>query len=89
LAISVALALLEAAIGVGVFLGSRARLFLLLGIGVSLAFWAVGQSFGELFSGTSTDPNAAPLYVLLALALIPTASVARASVSPGVGETRA
>ncbi len=80
LAISFALALLEAAIGLGVFLGSRARLFLFLGIGVSLAFWAVGQSFGELFSGTSTDPNAAPLYVLLALALIPTATVARVSV---------
>ena len=70
--ISLAIAALETAIGIGVLVKSRARPFLFLGIGVSLGFWAVGQNFGMLFSGTSTDPNAAPLYVLLALACLGT-----------------
>jgi hypothetical protein len=72
--ISMALALLQAAIGVGVLVGRRARLFLLLGIGLSLVFWAVGQNFGDVFSGSSTDPDAGPIYVLLALATLPTVS---------------
>ena len=74
--ISIALALLQAVIGVGVFVERRARLFLFLGIVLSLVFWAVGQNFGDVFSGSSTDPNAAPLYVLLALATLPAVSVA-------------
>jgi hypothetical protein len=68
--ISLAIAALEAAIGVGALIKARARPFLILGIGVSLIFWAVGQNLGMLFSGTSTDPDAAPLYVLLALACL-------------------
>jgi hypothetical protein len=40
------------------------------GIAVSVLFWVFGQSLGELWTGRSTDPNAAPLVVLLALAMM-------------------
>jgi hypothetical protein len=33
-------------------------------------FWFVGQSLGELWSGTATDPNAGPLIVLMAFAIV-------------------
>jgi hypothetical protein len=75
--VAVALAVIEVAIGLGVFFPSRARAFLALGIGVSLAFWAVGQNFGELFTGTATDPNAGPLFVLIGVALLPAVSLVR------------
>jgi hypothetical protein len=32
-------------------------------------FWIVGQGFGGIFTGAATDPNAAPLFCLLAWAL--------------------
>jgi hypothetical protein len=41
-----------------------------LGVTVALACWVVGQAFGEPWSGTATDPNTAPLVVLLAVALV-------------------
>jgi len=40
------------------------------GIVLSAAFWIVGQSRGEPYTGQSTDPNVAPLVVLLAVALL-------------------
>ena len=47
----------------------RPRGFLALAIVLSLAYWVFGQGLGEVLSGSSTDPNAGPLFVLLALAL--------------------
>jgi hypothetical protein len=34
-----------------------------------LAYWVVGQGLGGIFQGGATDPNAGPLFVLLACAL--------------------
>jgi hypothetical protein len=42
------------------------------GIGLAVAAWVVGQGMGQLASGTSTDPNTAPLLVLAGLALLGT-----------------
>jgi hypothetical protein len=46
------------------------------GIVVSLLFWALGQSLGGLWTGQATDPNTAPLMVLLALAMMAWSSAA-------------
>lgn len=69
------LAILETLIGVQVLRGGRQlRVYLRAGIVLSLVFWVLGQNFGGILSGTATDPNAGPLYVLLALALYPRGS---------------
>ncbi len=65
------LAAIQALIGLGALLPGYARkTAVMAGIIVSLGFWAIGQSFGDYYSGTATDPNAAPLFVLLGLALL-------------------
>jgi hypothetical protein len=38
---------------------------------LSIDYWVLGQSFGGITTGIATDPNAGPLFVLLALALFP------------------
>jgi len=42
------------------------------GVVVALATWVVGESFGQLGSGSATDPNTGPLLVVAALALLGT-----------------
>ncbi|MHB1732968.1 MAG: hypothetical protein ACYCU8_05880 [Ferrimicrobium acidiphilum] len=62
----------EALIGLQVLRGGRwVRPVLLAGIILSVVFWVVGQNFGGILAGSATDPNAGPLYVLLALTLYP------------------
>ncbi len=67
-AAAIVLAVAEAVVGLGV-LGRRPNVALAAGIGVSLVFWVVGQQLGGILTGSGTDPNAGPLFVLLALAL--------------------
>lgn len=69
LGIAVVLALVSIAIGVGIFFPATFRLALVIGAVVSLAYWALGQSFGLLTTGMATDVNAGPLFLLLALRL--------------------
>jgi hypothetical protein len=53
------------------------------GIVVSVLFWVYGQSVGELWTGQSTDPNTAPLVILLGLAMMASpAAATRASREP-------
>ena len=40
------------------------------GSAVSLCFWIVGQSLGSYYSGVATDPNTAPLLILLGVAVL-------------------
>ncbi len=65
--VALALAAVEAAIGLGV-LAAPPKAVLAVGIAVSVVFWVVGQDCGGIFTGSATDPNAAPLVVLLGLA---------------------
>jgi uncharacterized membrane protein len=61
----------ELAIGLLAF--SRSRLgsaALYAGMVLATVYWAVGQSFGELFSGQATDPSTGPLVIVLALAFM-------------------
>ena len=66
---AIVLGCLELGIGLGVLAPRGRRVALGTGIAVSVLMWILVQDFGGLFTGTATDPNAAPLYVLLAAAL--------------------
>ena len=48
--------------------GRLQRAALWSGMALALAYWAGGQSFGQLFSGQATDPSTGPLLVLMGLA---------------------
>ncbi len=83
-AIALVLGAVTAAIGIAVAANWHARPFLVLAIFLNLAYWVFGQGFGGIFHGGATDPNAGPLYVLLACAmwsLIPTREPASSRVS--------
>ncbi|HXO08769.1 MAG TPA: hypothetical protein VN880_12090 [Solirubrobacteraceae bacterium] len=71
LIIAVVLAVASCSIGVAVARNWHARAFLIAAIVLNLAYWVVGQGLGGIFQGGATDPNAGPLFVLLALALYP------------------
>lgn len=49
---------------------AAARVTLVLALVAALAIW-VAQDFGEIFTGSATDPNSAPLLALLTLAYWP------------------
>ena len=69
LAIALVLGLLSATIGIAVAANWHPKPFLALAVVLSLAFWVFGQGFGGIFAGGATDPNAGPLFILLAYAL--------------------
>lgn len=71
LIIALVLAAVSAAIALGVGWGRGARRLLLLSIALQLLYWMVGQGFGGIFQGHATDPNAAPLFILLAFTMLP------------------
>ncbi len=65
------LAAMQLFIGLAIFMPSIIRKFAIaLGIILSLVFWFVGQSLGAYFSGLATDPNSAPLFILLGVAIL-------------------
>lgn len=69
LPIGLTLSAVSAAIAVAVMCNWHARTFLTLSIVLNLGFWVIAQGFGGIFAGGATDPNAGPLFVLLACAL--------------------
>ncbi len=72
LAVAVVLATLCISIAVGVFLPGRGqRAVVVMAIVSGAVIWVVGENFGMLFPGGSTDPNSGPLLILLALAYWP------------------
>jgi len=48
-----------------------ARSALILALVVAAFIWVFGQAFGQILTGSATDPNSAPLLALLALAYWP------------------
>jgi hypothetical protein len=69
--IALVLALLSAAIGVAVAKNWRPMPFLVLAIVLNVSYWVIGQGFGGIFyTNSATDPNAGPLFVLLALIVL-------------------
>jgi hypothetical protein len=69
LPIALVLAGVSAAIGVTVALNWRPRTFLALGVILNLAYWVLGQGFGGILTGSGTDPNAGPLFIVLAFGM--------------------
>ena len=81
-AVSMALALLSLVIGIGPFVTRRFTVFLIVGAGLSMDYWVLGQSFGGIATGIATDPNTGPLFVLLALSLFPNSAPVRRLPTP-------
>ena len=74
---------IEAFVGIYIWRGERwVRPVLWIGILLSVIYWVVGQNFGGIFAGNATDPNAGPLFVLLALTLYPRSPRIRAQNNP-------
>jgi hypothetical protein len=71
LAISVVLAVAFILIAAGILFPATARPALVLAIIIGLGIWVVGEDFGEIPTGTATDPNTGPLLILLAAAYWP------------------
>jgi hypothetical protein len=74
LVIALVLAAVSAAIGIAVAADWRPRAFLALAIVLNVVYWIVPQGLGGIFAGGATDPNSAPLFVLLAYAMFPIVS---------------
>jgi hypothetical protein len=72
LAVSVLLAVLCAAAGLGIFAGRLTRPALVLAGLLGVAFW-VAEGFGGIATGQATDPNTGPLLILLAACFWPPA----------------
>jgi hypothetical protein len=77
LVVAIVFAALSATVAIGVATDRWARPLLWISIGMNLVLWIVGQSVGELFAGGATDPNAGPLFILLALAMLPVVGAGR------------
>jgi hypothetical protein len=84
LVVAAIFAALSVAIALGVATDHWAKPLLWVSIVISLAFWVIGQGVGELFAGGATDPNAGPLFILLALAMLPTVAAGRSATSRAV-----
>jgi hypothetical protein len=75
------LVILQAVVGLGVLADRRTRRTAVLGgIVLSLAFWVTGQGLGQFWSGISTDPNTAPLLILLGVTALGAAPLLNVSV---------
>jgi hypothetical protein len=68
-ALTVTLAVVQIAVGIGVLIPRARRPSLTAGIALSLAFWLTFQYLGGIPGGDATDPGSGPLLVLLALSL--------------------
>jgi hypothetical protein len=69
LPIALVLAGVSAAIGVAVAINWHPRAFLAGAVILNLAYWVLGQGLGGILTGSGTDPNAGPLFMLLAFGL--------------------
>jgi hypothetical protein len=83
LAISIGLAVVFVAAGLGVFWPATTRPALLLSVIVALGIWVLGENFGEIATGQGTDPNTGLLLVALAAAFWPLTLRPGAPVSAG------
>ena len=87
LPIALVLAGLSLAIAWAVFANWHPKPFLWLAIALNLAYWVFGQGFGGIFQGGATDPNAGPLFVLLAYALYALTDAPTGSLQPAAQQT--
>lgn len=76
--ITLALAVVSAAIGLSVLWPHATRTALITAMALSLVFWFLAEGLGGLFTGQATDVGANPLMMLIAVLLLPLASRAPA-----------
>jgi hypothetical protein len=76
------LALVSLVIGLGPVVTRRPVWYLAAGGLLQLAFWITGMALGGILTGGATDPNIAPLVVLLAVGMLPMVASDTAGVSP-------
>ncbi len=76
------LAVLSVIVALGPLVFRRFEAFLALGAVLAILFWVTGQGLGGILTGSGTDPNSAPLVVILAFAMVPTVMADRSSWSP-------
>jgi hypothetical protein len=69
--VTIGLAAACALAAVGVFIPAALRPALLVAAIAALVIWTWGENFGDLVSGSATDPNSGPLLVAIALAFWP------------------
>jgi hypothetical protein len=86
LAISIGLAVVFVAAGLGVFWPATTRPALLLSVIVALAIWVLGENFGEIATGQGTDPDTGLLLVALAAVFWPLTRRPASTVSAGHGQ---
>lgn len=79
--LALAMMMAQVLIGWWVLRPATRRLALGSGIVVAVIYWVIGQNFGGLLTGKGTDPNTAPLLVLLALTLWPRANTGAPSLA--------
>jgi hypothetical protein len=62
---------LEGLIAMAIFLPTGLkRLIIIIGLGLDVIFWLVGQHVGSLYSGVATDLNTAPVLFILGLVML-------------------
>jgi hypothetical protein len=67
----VILVIIQLLIGLLILLrGSFRKTAIIIGIILSLCFWVYGQNLGNYYSGLATDPNSAPLFIILGVAIL-------------------
>ena len=84
--IALVLAATSIAIGIAVAADWNATTFLWLAIYLDILYWIVGQGLGGLATGSATDVNSGPLFVLLAAAMftvLPRTQPRRAAAAAG------
>ena len=69
LSVSITLAVVLGIIALSVYMPRRlARLMSIVAVVLALGIWVMGENFGQVFSGSATDPNTGPILALLAVA---------------------
>jgi hypothetical protein len=69
--VSVILATASIVIALGPLVSRQPQIFIMLGIGLALAYWVTGEGLGELLTFGGTDPNNGPIVALIGLAVLP------------------
>jgi uncharacterized membrane protein YphA (DoxX/SURF4 family) len=67
---NVALGAAEVLIGLALLIGVGGRRVLIASMALTVPIWVFGEGLGQVFSGSTTDIGAAPLYAALALAVL-------------------